>query len=100
MLKNELPTKIGKFPFKANARARCIGSDDGFVKIISHAETDRILGVHIIGAGASEMVAEPVIALSFKASTEDIAMICHGHPTLSESFKEATLNVHDRSIHI
>ena len=99
-LKNELPTKIGKFPFKANARARCIGNDDGFVKIISHAETDRILGVHIIGPGASEMIAEAVIALSFKASAEDIAMICHGHPTLSESFKEAALNVHGRSIHI
>lgn len=98
--KNDLPIKIGKFPFKANARAKCVGNDDGFVKIISHAETDRILGVHIIGPGASEMIAEAVIALSFKATAEDIAMICHGHPTLSETFKEAALNVHGRSIHI
>lgn len=97
---HEFPVKIGKFPFKANARAKCVGHDDGFVKIISHAETDRILGVHIIGPGASEMIAEAVVALSFKASAEDIAMICHGHPTLSESFKEAALNVHGRSIHI
>lgn len=97
---HEFPIKIGKFPFKANARAKCVGHDDGFVKIISHAETDRILGVHIIGPGASEMIAEAVVALSFKASAEDIAMICHGHPTLSESFKEAALNVHGRSIHI
>lgn len=99
-LSHELPIKIGKFPFKANARAKCIGNDDGFVKIISHAETDRILGVHIIGYGASEMIAEAVVALSFKASAEEIATICHGHPTLSESFKEAALNVHHRSIHI
>ena len=97
---NDLPIKIGKFPFKANARAKCMGNDDGFVKIISHAETDRILGVHIIGPNASEMIAEAVVALSFKASAEDIAMICHGHPTLSEALKEAALNVNNRSIHI
>lgn len=98
--KNELPIKIGKFPYKGNARAKCIGNDDGFVKIISHGETDQILGVHIIGPGASETIAEAVVALSFKATAEDIAMICHGHPTLSEAFKEAALNVHGRSIHI
>lgn len=97
---NELPIKIGKFPFKANARAKCFGNEDGFVKIISHGETDRILGVHIVGHNASEMIAEAVVALSFKASAEDIAMICHGHPTLSEAFKEAALNVHTRAIHI
>jgi len=98
--KNELPIKIGKFPYKGNARAKCIGNDDGFVKIISHSETDQILGVHIVGPGASETIAEAVVALSFKATAEDIAMICHGHPTLSEAFKEAALNVHGRSIHI
>ncbi len=97
---HRLPVRIGRYPFKANPRARCLGEEEGFVKIISHAETDRVLGVHILGYGASELIAEAVLAMSFKASAEDIAMVCHGHPTLSEALKEAALAVHGRSIHI
>jgi len=96
----EIPVKTGKYPFMANPRARCMGSKDGFVKIIAHAETDRVLGVHIIGPGASELITEAVTAMAFEASSEDIARICHGHPTLSEAMKEAALGVSGRSIHI
>jgi dihydrolipoamide dehydrogenase len=95
-----LPIKTGKYPFMANPRARCRGEKDGFVKVLAHAETDRVLGVHILGAGASELIAEAVVAMAFEASSEDIAQICHGHPTLSEAMKEAALDVHGRAIHI
>lgn len=95
-----LPTKIGKYPFMANPRARCMGEKDGFVKIIAHKETDRILGVHIVGPNASELIAEAVTAIAFQSSAEDLARICHGHPTLSEAMKEAALGVDGKSIHI
>jgi dihydrolipoamide dehydrogenase len=92
----DLPIKTGKYPFMANPRARCMGEKDGFVKIIAHAETDRVLGVHIIGPSASELIAEAVTAMAFEASAEDIARICHGHPTLAEAMKEAALDVDGR----
>ena len=95
-----LPIKTGKYPFMANPRARCMGEKDGFVKIIAHAETDRVLGVHIVGPSASELIAEAVTAMAFEASAEDIARICHGHPTLAEALKEAALDVDGRALHI
>lgn len=90
--------KTGQFPFAANSRAKTIDDKDGFVKIIADAETDRILGAHIIGPGAGEMIAEAVIAIEYGASSEDIARTCHAHPTLSEAFKEACLATHDKPI--
>jgi dihydrolipoamide dehydrogenase len=90
--------KVGNFPFAANSRAKTIDDKDGFVKIISDSETDRILGAHIIGPGAGEMIAEAVIAIEYGASSEDIARTCHAHPTLSEAFKEACLAAHDKPI--
>jgi len=83
--------KIGKFPFAANSRAKAINDADGFCKVLSCKKTDRMLGAHIIGAGAGEMIAEAVIAMEYGASAEDIARVCHAHPTLSEAFKEAAL---------
>lgn len=94
------PIKSGKYPFLANPRARCMGEKDGFVKVIAHAETDRVLGVHIVGPSASELIAEAVTAMAFEASAEDIATICHGHPTLSEAMKEAALATDGRAIHV
>jgi len=96
----ELPIKTGKYPFMANPRSRCMGEKDGFVKVIAHAETDRVLGVHIIGPGASELIQEAVTIMAFKGCSEDIASICHGHPTLSEAMKEAALGVEGRAIHL
>ena len=93
------PTKAGSFPFLASGRARAMGDADGFVKVISHAETDAILGVHIVGPNASELIAEAVVAMEFGASAEDIARTVHGHPTLSESFHEAALATDKRAIH-
>jgi len=84
--------KKGEFPFMANSRARTNAESDGFVKILSDKKTDRMLGVHIIGPNAGEMIAEGVIALEYGASAEDIARTCHAHPTLSEAFKEAAMN--------
>ncbi|MBB2155566.1 dihydrolipoyl dehydrogenase [Gluconacetobacter diazotrophicus] len=92
--------KVGKFPFTANGRARAIGMTDGFVKVLAEATTDRVLGVHIIGPGAGEMIAEATLAMEFGASSEDIARTCHAHPTLSEALKEAALDVEKRAIHI
>jgi len=91
---------VGKFPFTANGRARCNGETEGFVKILADAKTDRVLGVHIIGAEAGTMIAEAALALEFGASAEDIARTCHAHPTLPEAIKEAALAVAKRSIHI
>ena len=88
-----VPYKAGQFPFLANGRARALGDTTGFVKMIAHAETDEVLGVHIIGPMASELIAEAVMAMEFKASSEDIARICHAHPSLSEATKEAALAV-------
>jgi len=90
--------KAGQFPFLANGRARALGDTTGFVKIIADAASDEILGVHIIGPMASELVAEAVMAMEFKASAEDIARICHAHPSLSESTKEAALAVDKRTL--
>jgi dihydrolipoamide dehydrogenase len=91
---------VGKFPFTANARARCNGDTEGFVKVLADAKTDRVLGVHIIGADAGTMIAELALALEYGASSEDIARTCHAHPTLPEAVKEAALAVAKRSIHI
>jgi len=91
--------KVGRFFFKANGRAKCLGEEEGLVKIIADAETDRLLGVHIVGPRASELVAEAVALLEFGASAEDLARTAHAHPTLSEALKEAALAVDRRSIH-
>jgi dihydrolipoamide dehydrogenase len=92
--------KVGKFPFSANSRARATGKTDGFVKVIADARTDRLLGVHIIGAEAGTMIAEAALALEFGASAEDVARTCHAHPTLEEAIKEAALATHGAPIHI
>jgi dihydrolipoamide dehydrogenase len=92
--------RVGKFPFTANARARCMDETEGLVKVIADAQSDRILGVHIIGPRASDMIAEAVALIEFAASSEDAARICHAHPTLSEAFREAALAVERRAIHI
>jgi dihydrolipoamide dehydrogenase len=83
------PYKIGKFPFQANARAKCLDETEGMVKILTDAKTDRLLGMHVLGPRASDMIAEGVLALEFGASAEDVARTCHAHPTLSESVGEA-----------
>ncbi len=92
--------RAGKFPFTANPRARTNGYTEGFVKILAESETDRVLGVHIIGPDAGTMIAEAALAKEFGASAEDIARTCHAHPTLSEAIKEAALAVDGRAIHI
>ncbi|VDN55677.1 unnamed protein product [Dracunculus medinensis] len=89
-----VPYKIGKFPFVANSRAKTMGETDGFVKVIGHKGTDRILGIHIVGPNAGEMIAEAVLAMEYGASCEDIARVCHPHPTLSEAFREANLHAY------
>ncbi|MEA2928459.1 MAG: dihydrolipoamide dehydrogenase [Hyphomicrobiales bacterium] len=90
----------GKFPFTANGRAKVNHTTDGFVKILADAKTDRVLGVHIVGADAGTMIAEVTLAMEFGASSEDIARTCHAHPTLSEAVKEAALAVDKRAIHM
>lgn len=90
--------KTGSFPFLANGRARALGDTNGFVKFVADAKTDEILGVHIIGPAASELIAEAVVAMEFRASSEDIARICHAHPSLSEAVKEAALAVDGRAL--
>jgi dihydrolipoamide dehydrogenase len=92
------PYKAGSFPFAANGRARALGDTTGFVKFIADEKTDEILGVHIIGPQASELISEAVVAMEFKASAEDIARICHAHPSLSEATKEAALAVDKRTL--
>ena len=94
------PYRVGKFPFTANGRARAMGSTDGFVKIIADQATDRILGAHIIGPDAGTLIAELATAMEFGASSEDVARICHAHPSLSEAVKEAALAVEGRALHI
>jgi dihydrolipoamide dehydrogenase len=91
--------KIGKIPFLANGRALGIGAPEGFVKILASATTDRILGVHIIGAGASDLIAEATVALEFAGASEDLARICHAHPTLAEVVHEAALACDKRALH-
>ena len=91
--------KVGSFPFTANSRAKTNLETDGIVKFLSDAETDRILGVHIIGANAGEMIAEATLALEYGASSEDVARTCHAHPTLAEAFKEAAMATYSSPIH-
>jgi dihydrolipoamide dehydrogenase len=95
-----IPYRTGKFPFAANPRARTNGYTEGFVKILAERDTDRVLGVHIIGPDAGTVIAEAVVAMEFGASAEDIARTCHAHPTLNEAVKEAALAVAGRAIHI
>jgi dihydrolipoamide dehydrogenase len=95
----EIPYCVGSFPFSGAGRARCMGETDGFVKLISHGKTDRILGVHIIGPRAADMIAECVLALEFGASSEDISRTIHGHPTFAEALQEAAMNVRKCSIY-
>ena len=91
----------GSFPFTANSRARAnaTGNLEGFVKILADKTTDKILGVHIMGPNAGEMIAEDVLGMEYGASAEDVARTCHAHPTLSEAFKEACMDAYDKPIH-
>jgi dihydrolipoamide dehydrogenase len=93
------PIKVGRFPLIANGRARAMGDTDGLVKVIGDAKTDRILGVHVLGPHASDMIAEATVAMEFAASVEDLARSFHAHPTLPEAMKEAALAVDKRQIH-
>jgi dihydrolipoamide dehydrogenase len=91
---------VGKFPFTANGRAKANLQTDGFVKILADAKTDRVLGIHIVGADAGNMIAEAAVAMEFGAASEDIARTCHAHPTFTEAVKEAALAVEKRAIHM
>ncbi len=97
---HKVPYKKGVFPFIANGRARALGSVEGRVKMLAHANTDRLLGVHVIGPRAGDLIAEAAVAIEFGASSEDIARSAHAHPTLAEAMKEAALAVDSRAIHI
>jgi dihydrolipoamide dehydrogenase len=90
----------GSFPFLANGRARALGHTEGRVKILADAKTDRILGVHVLGPRAGDLIAEAAVAIAFGASSEDLARACHAHPTLPEVMKEAAMAVSGRAIHI
>jgi dihydrolipoamide dehydrogenase len=95
-----LDVRVGTFPFQANGRAKAMGDREGQVKLIADAATDRLLGAHIVGARASDMIAELVVAMELGASAEDVARSVHAHPTLPEAVKEAALGVAGRAIHI
>ncbi len=97
--KSNIKYKIGKFSFMANSRAKAIDDAEGFVKILADEQTDKVLGAHIIGPHAGELIAEIGVAMEFGASAEDIARTCHAHPTFSEAIKEAALSVDKRAIH-
>ncbi|MEO1879125.1 MAG: FAD-dependent oxidoreductase, partial [Methylococcales bacterium] len=92
--------KVGIFPFTASARAQTAGKTEGMVKIITHAESDVILGVHILGEYASELIAEAVLAMEFSASAEDLARTIHAHPSISEALHEAALALDSRALHL
>jgi dihydrolipoamide dehydrogenase len=94
-----VPYKTGSFPFAALGRAVAMGEPAGFVKVIAHAETDRVLGLHLVGVGVSELVHEGVLTMEFSGSADDLARICHAHPTLSESIHDAAMAVDKRAIH-
>ena len=96
---SKMEYKVGKFSFMANSRAKAIDDAEGFVKILADEKTDKVLGAHIIGPHAGELIAEIGIAMEFGASSEDIARTCHAHPTFSEAVKEAALSVDKRAIH-
>ena len=91
---------VGKFPFMANSKAKVNDEADGFVKILADKKTDKVLGVHILGPDAGNLIAELALAMEFGASSEDIARTCHAHPTLTEAVKEAALAVDKRPIHM
>src|SRR5690606_14923143 len=95
-----IPYRKGIFPFIGNGRARALGHTEGRVKMLAHAETDRVLGVHIVGVRAGDLIAECAVAMEFGAGGEGIARSCHAHPTLAEAVKEAALAVDKRPIHI
>lgn len=95
----EIPYRKGVFPFAANGRARILGHPEGLAKMLAHRDTDRLLGVHVVGARAGDLIAEATAAIEFGASSEDLARTCHAHPTLAEALKEAALAVDDRAIH-
>ena len=95
-----LQVRIGTFPFAANARARGMGETEGQVKVIADAATDRVLGIHIVGPHASDMIAEAALAMEFSASAEDIGRAVHAHPTLAEALKEAALAVDGRPLNL
>jgi len=97
--KNQVNYKVGKFSLMANSRAKTINETDGFVKILADSKTDKVLGVHMIGSNAGELIAEMALAMEFGASSEDIARTCHAHPTFSEALKESALAVDKRAIH-
>jgi len=90
--------RSGSFPFAANGRARALGDTQGLVKFLADAKTDRVLGVHMIGPMVSELISEAVTAMAFQASSEDIARVCHAHPSLSEATREAALAVDGRAL--
>ncbi len=94
-----IPYRSGRFNFAALGRARCMDESEGFVKILAHLETDRVLGVHIIGPRASDLIAEAATVMSFGGTARDITLMCHAHPTLSEAIKEAALDLHKEAIH-
>ena len=96
---SDIPYRSGSFPFAATGRALAMGEPAGMVKMLAHAETDRLLGVHIVGANASELIAEAVVTMEFAGSSEDLARIVHAHPTMSEAVHEAALSVDGRAIH-
>ncbi|WP_267353960.1 MULTISPECIES: dihydrolipoyl dehydrogenase [unclassified Methylobacterium] len=100
LTKDGIAYNAGKFPFTANGRAKANGTTEGFVKVLADAQTDRVLGVHIVGADAGNLIAEVAVAMEFGASSEDIARTCHAHPTLTEAVKEAALAVNKRAIHV
>jgi dihydrolipoamide dehydrogenase len=91
--------KVGKFPFTANGRARAMRKNDGFVKVLADANTDRVLGAHIIGFGAGDLIHEVAVLMEFGGSSEDLARTCHAHPTMSEAVREAALAVEKRALH-
>ena len=95
-----IKSKKGAFPFMANSRARAVDDADGMVKVLADAETDRLLGVHLIGNSAGEMIHEAVVGMEYGASSEDLARTCHAHPTLSEAVKEACMATYDKPVHI
>jgi dihydrolipoamide dehydrogenase len=95
-----IPYRVGRFNFAALGRARCLDETEGFVKILAHIETDRVLGIHIVGPRASDLIAEAATVMNFGGTARDIALMCHAHPTLPEAIREAALDVHKEAIHI
>jgi dihydrolipoamide dehydrogenase len=92
--------KVGKFPFSANGRARAMSRTDGFVKVIADKATDRVLGVHIVGASAGELIQEAAVLMEFSGSAEDLARVTHSHPTMSEAVREAAMAAWFKPVHI